>query len=319
MERWNPYKRYESFDGKYNRLLIENTSVCNFNCRHCAYGKKTTGKKTMSLEKFKEVVDNACEYGYTHFSIAPVTGEPLMDKGLSQKLEYLDNHDGVDTYYMFTNLSMPMDFLSKARKLTYLGVSIYGKDKEEFLYITRANERYFDAVRKNIKKLEKILSPKHIFFYTEEVHKRAYTRLVVKSELYRKIVGLTGVFNVETALPQHNWCGLVDTKDTGWNILPPSIEIHRPCYVMFCKNAVTVDGNLIGCGCFDANYETEFGTAKDFDVAYKSAMRRVMTRIADPICLKCSAYLPIDMDIDFSNTDSSALRDAVFQMLWKEY
>jgi MoaA/NifB/PqqE/SkfB family radical SAM enzyme len=322
MERFDPKKRYKCFkNGIYNRLLIENTSMCNFNCRHCAYGKKISPMTTMKTDLFENIVNRACNFGFSHFSIAPITGEPLFDNDLNNKIRILEEHDGVDSYYLFTNLSLPnIGFLNFAKKLSYIGISIYGKDVKEFIHITRAKEKYYTNVLNNLNKIKSIKPNISIYinFFTRCIDPRYKIKLLTESEIYKKCIDIHATWkelkigkgsHIKIGLPRHNWSGLVTKEDTGYDILKPSI-CKSQCYALFSKNAVTSTGKIIGCGCYDANYETEFGDLKkqSFEEVYNSNQYFSMIHSLLELCHNCSAHEGIyDSPLFYSNTNETAL------------
>ena len=66
-----------------SNINIENTSICNLKCRFCAYEKRDLSNvplNTMSLEFFKDVVNQCIDFGYKNIGHTPVTGDVFMDK-----------------------------------------------------------------------------------------------------------------------------------------------------------------------------------------------------------------------------------------------
>jgi hypothetical protein len=63
-------------------LSIETSSLCNLECRFCAYVKKSSAKVTMKDEFFRSCVGQAIDMGYRHFDLTPCTGDVFMDRGI---------------------------------------------------------------------------------------------------------------------------------------------------------------------------------------------------------------------------------------------
>src|SRR3979411_1653392 len=94
------------FIPRHKVLHIETSAVCNLDCCFCAYGKKQTPKVTMPEELFQDCVKQAVELGYDEFDLTPCTGDVFMDRGLFDKLEFLDRAAGVRSYGFYTNFTV---------------------------------------------------------------------------------------------------------------------------------------------------------------------------------------------------------------------
>ncbi len=69
------------------RLYITPSTICNLKCRFCAYPKTSIPRQIMPDALFAEVVDKACEYGFTRFGLTPILGEAFIDPRFLDKLE----------------------------------------------------------------------------------------------------------------------------------------------------------------------------------------------------------------------------------------
>jgi len=88
-------------------LGIETSSLCNLDCRFCAYPKKQSPKVTMKDDFFRDCIAQALEMGYRRFDLTPCTGDVFMDRGVFNKLEHMESHPGVLSYSFFTNFTIP--------------------------------------------------------------------------------------------------------------------------------------------------------------------------------------------------------------------
>ena len=131
------------------RLQIETTDTCNFKCIMCARenldGMNTT---SMSLQQFSQLIDAIDPYYVTLNGL----GEPLIDKTIFQKLDYLHLKN------IFT--SMPSNgSLIRGEKLSLLAkslpdslcFSIDGATKESFENTRKASD--FEKVLENYKSI----------------------------------------------------------------------------------------------------------------------------------------------------------------------
>ena len=86
-------------------LGIETSSLCNLECRFCAYVKKQSPKVSMKDEFFRNAIAQAIEMGYRRFDLTPCTGDVFMDRGVFNKLEHMESHPDVLSYSFFTNFT----------------------------------------------------------------------------------------------------------------------------------------------------------------------------------------------------------------------
>src|SRR5262249_41811270 len=125
-------------------LHIETSSLCNLDCRFCAYGKKQSPKVSMSHALFQSCVEQAVALGYRHFELTPCTGDVFMDRHIFDKLGLLEGRAEVAGYGFYTNFTVldarDVRQLVKLEKLDGLTISIYGHDLDSFKAITRSTE-----------------------------------------------------------------------------------------------------------------------------------------------------------------------------------
>src|ERR1700729_3553261 len=84
-------------------LGIETSSLCNLECRFCAYVKKQSPKVSMKDEFFRNCIAQALEMGYRRFDLTPCTGDVFMDRGTCNKLGQAGSHPGVLPASFFPN------------------------------------------------------------------------------------------------------------------------------------------------------------------------------------------------------------------------
>ena len=76
-------------------LVTGVTNICNAKCTFCAYPKVVTNKTlqtgVMSFEVFKKAVDEWAALGGQSLDLTPVVGDPLVDPGILQKVDYAVN------------------------------------------------------------------------------------------------------------------------------------------------------------------------------------------------------------------------------------
>ena len=76
-------------------LVTGVTNICNAKCSFCAYPKvvanKTLQTGIMPFDVFKKAVDEWAVVGGQSLDLTPVVGDPLVDPGLLEKVDYAVN------------------------------------------------------------------------------------------------------------------------------------------------------------------------------------------------------------------------------------
>ncbi len=134
-------------------LNIETSSYCNLKCKFCAYEKKQSARVSMKDAVFEDCIRQALDLGYRSFELTPCTGDVFMDRHIFNKLRFLEQHPGVESYLFFTNFTIPrksdVEALFRLSKLKHLTVSVYGHDLESFIAVTGATETVYKRLLSN--------------------------------------------------------------------------------------------------------------------------------------------------------------------------
>ena len=101
-ELWN-YRQIKNGGG----LQTGVTNICNAKCSFCAYPKvvanKTLQTGVMTFDIFKKAVDEWAAIGGDRLDLTPVVGDPLVDPGLLDKVDYAVNHARIKNVVLTTN------------------------------------------------------------------------------------------------------------------------------------------------------------------------------------------------------------------------
>jgi len=202
------------------KINIETSGICNLKCCFCAYPKKELAKVVMPMELFQEVVEQAAEMGFSTIGLTPLTGDVFMDKGLFEKMHYLDRHPKIKKYQFFTNFVIPsesqIEELFKLRKLKMMHVSLYGHDEKSFTDLTKGTAKEYQRLVRNLKHLYTLYSQDHPFQL--KMNWRTvlnFAKNSSPSEL-QKIVGdfeKKHHLKVQNVLLFNNWGGLITNED----------------------------------------------------------------------------------------------------------
>lgn len=310
----NRWRKKEYIPAITEVLYIEPTSICNLSCRFCGYRKKQSPKCTMPYERFCDYVDQATDLGYLQFNLTPLTGELFADRGLFDKLDYLDRHPKVAGYSFFSNFTLADETtiarLFDLQKLTAFTVSLYGHDLESFAAITQAGQHVYERLVANLLALEGRIASRPFSFEigwrTEQGgHSGKAFRdgeLAPIIERFRKVHGI----GVRISREYNNWGGMVRQEDLeGLNIhirSPGAVYKNGACALIFSRMLITADGRMNACACRDVDGTLCIGDLKEQPLReiLSTANDRYMKLIEDQqhgrfgcVCRACDMYKSI--------------------------
>lgn len=235
-------------------LYIEGTNICNAGCIFCAYDKLKRPKTTMSMELFKDIIDQYITIGGKAIGFTPIVGDPLLDKFLFDRIDYLDRKDQIKNIQFYTNgIASSEDkvdrILEYKNTIINFNISFGGYDRNTFKTIMGVDK--FDVVKRNIlyllARLEKKPNPNVIvkidFRCPEERASGLLFRRLkecIESGLIRHD-SLCGVFD--------NFGGLIEEKTLEQYGLRLKFGTPKlgPCDILFRKPIVLADGRVNAC------------------------------------------------------------------------
>ena len=193
-----------------HQLDLEIHGACNYKCEMCpqAWGRERTFRKSMPMELFKKIVDDAMQYGLTSASLHG-SGEPTLNRNMPDMVKYLKDR-GVEVI-SFTNGLRLTDELAGAlldAGLDVLRISAIGCDAEA--YARWMEPGAFDQVRENVRHTVAMRDTKgadtqvHLYHLVTDIENKER-----ELALYRKNwVDYTGA--MAEAWLMHNWSGLYE-------------------------------------------------------------------------------------------------------------
>ena len=239
---------------KNNDMRFEVTTKCNYNCIICPREKITRKIETMSFDLFKELFDKIIgetdQYDTLSF---PGMGEPMLDPGLSKKIEYAKKVKPDLSILLLTNGSLltPETFRElECLGLTSVRVSLYGNTPESYSRVHgTTNKNMFSKVRDSL--LEIIEQKKTIELYltynlVEKVNEESLQEWI---DFWKDKVDLLEVWK------PHNW---VDGRDYRYVQREKLKTCGRPFNGPL---QVQVDGTVNIC-CFDFDGKLTLGDLK---------------------------------------------------------
>ena len=223
LKQFNYFRKKQYIPDILEHINIESTSVCNLKCKFCAYDKrdlKEVPLQTMDMKLFKNITNQCLDLGYKNFGLTPVTGDIFMDKNIIEKLDYLETLKKLSGYYFYTNFIATTEKkttrLFEYEKLTNLGLSIYGHDKESFIKFSKGTDASYRILLKNLNFLYNQLNEKNYNFKIELTQRTSkdFSLDNSSSDLSLILKKLISKKNVEYDISHNftNWGGLVKRK-----------------------------------------------------------------------------------------------------------
>jgi len=200
-----------------NILAIDTVSGCNYSCYFCEAEMRGNKLQYYTLEKFKEILDEAKKCDISYLVLTPLAGEVALDPTWMEKIEYTlqDFH-----ITFFTNFSLftpdIQDELFKITKVSNnvltIKISDYGSgDMDVYKKQTGQTEMMWNKYRKNLEYLNSY--GRNISNLRIEIHDRGEN--YEYSDITRVI---------------------------------PNFNIPGFCYMLFCP-IILMNGDMFACQC----------------------------------------------------------------------
>lgn len=291
-------------------LHIETSSLCNLDCRFCAYGKKRSPRVSMRHPFFVSCVEQALALGYTWFELTPCTGDVFMDRHVFDKFHYLDDNADVAGYGFFTNFTIPdgdgVRALARLRKLGHVTISVYGHDRDSFIAITRSTDKVY---RRFLDNLEALYEPVtrgelKVSFGLRTTGNAArepasdLQRLLARFEQAGCALRRSRIFS--------NWGGYIsrdDVRGLSMDVIAPnSTYKNGACALLFTDLQVTATGIVNGCACRDVDATLRIGDLNEKPLreiisprnpAYLALIEEQQAGNFRPVCRNCDFYQSI--------------------------
>jgi len=291
-------------------LYFEGTNVCNADCVFCPYTRMERAKRTMPMDLFKEVVNQYVLIGGKSIGFTPIVGDPLADKYLFDRLDYLDSTDQIHYVSFYTNgIALKPNKIDQIVKYTNieinLSISFGGHDQTTFSKIMGVDK--FDLVKKHILYFLDVLEQskntnlnvKFDFRYSGDDNRDAFAKRV--SECIKKdLVQTASIEGSFDTFGGHINQSDLDRAESGLNLYYGSPK-YGPCEIPFTKPLVLADGRLNACAERDLETSLTVGDLKSEkleDILYGVKMKRFIKTFYTPkdlpeVCKRCSVYTSI--------------------------
>lgn len=291
---------------------IEFTNVCNLKCVFCGYQHYKGKFEVNDLENFKKKIDEVAKLTRRNISLTPLTGDIFSDKNVIQKLQFIDDHQGIDGYGLTTNFILPSHDeiinLLNIKKIKQMKISIYGHDAESFKLITKSNSykrliSNLEFLKLNINKLNFKLDLAVRSYMDFNFKKNRETSDLVK--LIYELEERSNLIKKSQHYHYTNWGGTVTKEDIGnLNIILKDDQDafkEGPCTRLY-SFLITANNDVILCACRDTHRymvigninETSLGNIANLkNEKYKKWVDEQEKDIYSGPCKACDMYEPI--------------------------
>jgi radical SAM protein with 4Fe4S-binding SPASM domain len=311
-------------------LMTNVTNICNAKCSFCAYPKvvanKTLPTGIMPFDVFKKAVDEWASAGGQTLDLTPVVGDPLVDPGLMEKIDYAINRARIKNVVLTTNAIL-MNRNEAYKRLIDLGVagvfiSTQGTDQEAYERVYGV-KHYGDAISgiRNLLEYNHARGePASIVIRFRNAQKPSE---IIRSKDFKEHIKpfLSERVRVNFTVDFDNWGGTIQPSDMSGNMrlrtLPPRLDV--PCKGLF-GFAIRHDGNIRLCGCRLTRTDLDdlvVGNIKTSSLEEISKGDKAWEIIngfysgkRPQTCQECTFYTPIDREWFQTRTHTNNAPDA---------
>lgn len=295
-------------------LVAGVTNICNAKCSFCAYPKvvanKTLETGVMPFEVFKKAVDEWAALGGQNLDLTPVVGDPLVDPGLLEKVDYAVNKAGLKNVYLTTNAIL-INKNDNYKKLIDLGIAavfISTQGASKAAYEKIYGVKHYDEAMSGIRNLMEYNrakgEPARIVVRFRNHEKPSE---IIRSPDFKKSIQpfLSERVRVNYTVDFDNWGGTIKPEDMSGFMrlrkLPPMLNV--PCANLF-NFAVRHDGRIRLCGCrltTNDNDDLVVGNIKQkslIEISRSDEAWNIVKGFYEGkrphTCLECTFYHPIN-------------------------
>ena len=291
-------------------LYFELTNRCNAACVFCPYPEMKRPYKYMSMDLFKDTIDQYSIMGGKSVGFTPIVGDPMLDKHILERIDYIENETLINHLSFYSNgiafVPKKIDQLLVERKLDIsVSLSFGGYDQESYKKVMGVD--MYNVVKKNLiylltqykKNPIKNLKLKIDYRYPEEFRNDELSILLEEAKERKLITSdtLGGVFDTfggnitQKKLDEAN-------MDFKLHYGHPKVG---PCAVLYWKPIILADGKVNACAERDLETDLIIGDLnqeKLKDIIYGEKMESLMESFNNKknmpkVCQKCTVYQSI--------------------------
>jgi len=278
-------------------LHIENTNICNAKCIMCPHVFMKRKNSVMSQKNFEKIIKNVAPYEKIKYVTITGFGEPLADKGVIEKIKWLNKNYPKYQVVFYTNASLltkeiteellkldilKINFSINGTKNSYKKIMALDYDK------TVENIMYFLKRKKEVGKKFPLTNVSSMLIKDNKGDMEEFKKFWMDK-----------VDSVMIYLPS-DWAGAVDVGVV--DKIPFKFK-RWPCPILWKWLSVDVEGNIIMC-CRDYESKIVFGNLlkKNIrEIREGKEWQELMQKQArfdynTPICNKCDNCFDSSLD-----------------------
>ena len=245
--------------GAISTMVIGVTNICNARCVFCAYPRAMDSKDlkggVMPLPLFKKIVDEWVTLGGTQIDLTHTVGDPLVDPGLLDKVNYAIQEAGIKSLSFTTN-GILLNRNDTYRRLIDAGVTgIYistsGTEKESYekVYGVKHYDEMLSGVHNLLKYNRSQGEPTHIAIRFRNSQKPSD---IIRSQDFIRMFKpyFSAKVRCNFTADFDNWGGMIKQDELlgSMKLRRPPERVDLPCRFLF-SFMVRYDGSVRLCGC----------------------------------------------------------------------
>ena len=297
-------------------INIENTNICNLECKFCAYSKRDFEKiphTSMKIDFFESVVKQCLELGYKNIGLTPLTGEIFMDQDIFKKFYFLDKLTNFEGYFFYSNfIPLTEDKIRNIlalKKLKNFAISIYGHDEETFIKFSKGTINSYKKLIKNMNYLLNLLKSQNHSLNIEITQRSSqdYSLKENQSELSEIIKKILEFSNVRYSKSHNfnNWGGAIkehDIADLNIKFEKNLVPKTGSCSLIYSRLLIGANGYVNACACRDVDFTLKLGDLKYEKLkdiislknnVYKNLIENQEKNFFPKVCVSCDFYKSI--------------------------
>lgn len=235
------------------------TNICNAKCSFCAYPKAVASKSLqtgiMPLALFKQAVDEWAALGGAGLDLTPVVGDPLVDPGLLEKVDYALHYARMKNVVLTTNAIL-INHQDTYKKLIDAGItsvfiSTQGASREEYekIYGVKQYDKVISGIHNLLRYNHEKGEPTEIVIRFRNAEKPSR---ILRSPDFQQYIRpfLSRRTRINFTVDFDNWGGSIQPADISGVMrlrkIPPRVDL--PCQSLF-SFTVRHEGSVRLCGC----------------------------------------------------------------------
>lgn len=286
-------------------IYVNISDKCPLNCHFCRHqisdeylSKNST---VMDTRTFRLAIDRCVDHGVWYYSLMCLFGEPFMDKNIFDKIDILEQNDGVRSYNIPSNFipvtPSTIDKLLDVQK-GLVKISIYGSNEQEYNEFTKTTGNFpkliqnlqylYDKLKNNNSNLKITIMMKHRVFDQDYPRGDMYYILrklsllsnvrIDSFEVYTSNRAITDVHKMKET---HQKAGVCSSGTVG--IIYPNGDVGYCYYCDVYRKHVM--GNICQQTLSEI-YNSRSGP-------YHKLLKNMNNNIYNDVCSKCDFFSPV--------------------------